>query len=284
MKNQLKTVILLASLSGLLLWTGQLIGGVNGLGVMLVFALLMNVGSYWYSDKIVLRMYNARRVTREEAPGIHSMIDELSKRAKIPKPRVYLVPTEVPNAFATGRNPKNSAVAVTSGILKVLSKEELKGVLAHELAHISNRDTLITTIAATIATVISYIAYIAQWAAIFGGFGGRDNEGGSNILSFLILVVLTPIIASILQLALSRSREYLADETGAKYCRTGQPLASALLKLESATKIMPMKGGVTATEGLFIVNPFRKDFFINLLSTHPSTASRVERLKKMRFY
>jgi len=281
-KNQLKTVILLALLSGLLLFVGHLVGGFNGLSVMLAFSVIMNLGTYWYSDKIVLKMYGAKLVERNEAPGIHEIVDELSRRASIPKPRIYLVSSSICNAFACGRNYKNAAVAVTSGILKVLSKEELKGVLAHELAHISNRDTLITTVAATIATVISYAAYMAQWAAIFGGFGNRDDRGGSNILSFLILVILTPIIASILQLALSRSREYLADEAGAKYCRNGHPLANALLKLDASVKMNPLKGNTT-TEGLFIVNPFKVDVFSKLFSTHPPIQLRVEKLKKMRF-
>ncbi len=282
-KNQLKAIILLGLLTGLLLWVGHLVGGINGLSVMLVFSLLMNMGSYWYSDKIVLAMYGAKQVSRSEASGVHSIVEELSRTAGIPKPRIYLVQSEIPNAFATGRNPQNAAVAVTSGILKVLSKEELKGVLAHELAHVKNRDTLITTIAATVASVISYVAFMAQWGALLGGFGGdRDNRSGNNIISFLVLVILTPLIATILQLALSRSREYSADESGAKYCKTGLPLASALHKLDQAANLLPMKGN-SATGGLFIVNPFRADALTSFFSTHPSTKSRVEKLKEMKF-
>ncbi|MBI4918761.1 zinc metalloprotease HtpX [archaeon] len=282
-KNQLKTILLLGLLSGLLLWVGQLFGGINGLSIMLVFSLLMNLGTYWFSDKIVLKMYGAKPVSKTEAPGVHKIVEELSKTAEIPKPKIYLVNSEVPNAFATGRNPQNAAIAVTSGILKVLDKEELKGVLAHELAHVKNRDTLITTIAATIASVISYIAYMAHWAALFGGFGSRDNDrGGSDIISFLVLVVLTPIVAALLQLALSRSREFLADESGAKYCNAGLPLASALHKLETAANLLPLKGN-SATGGLFIVNPFRGQALVNLFSTHPSTSERAKRLKAMKF-
>ncbi len=282
-KNQLKTILLLGLLTGLLLWVGHLFGGINGLRIMLVFSLLMNLGTYWFSDKIVLKMYHAKPVSKNEAPEIHKIVEELSKTAGIPKPKIYLVNNEVPNAFATGRNPQNAAVAVTSGILKVLSKEELKGVLAHELAHVKNRDTLITTIAATIASVISYTAYMAHWAAIFGGFGGRDdNRGGSDIASFLVLVILTPVIATLLQLALSRSREFLADESGARYCRNGLPLANALQKLDTAANLLPLKGN-SATGGLFIVNPFRGQALVKLFSTHPSTSERTKRLKAMKF-
>ena len=277
-QNQLKTVILLSVLTALLLGVGQLIGGQSGLIIGLTFALIMNFGSYWFSDKIVLMMYKAKKVTKKEAPQLYEIVKEVSEKAKLPMPKVYIIQTGTPNAFATGRNPKNAAVAATTGILELLTKEELKGVMAHEMAHVKNRDILIATIAATIAGVISYIATMAQWAAIFGG---RDDNRG-NGLQLLVLAILTPIIATIIQLAISRSREYIADETGAKIVHNSQSLASALKKLEAGVKAHPLGFGNTATSSLFITNPFNARGIISLFSTHPPIDERVRRLKEMK--
>jgi heat shock protein HtpX len=281
--NRIKTVFFLGLMSALLLGIGQLLGGFKGLTIGLAFALLMNVGSYWFSDKLVLKMYRAKKVTKSQAPGLHKMIKEIADKAELPMPKVYLVPSASPNAFATGRNPSHAAVAVTQGILNLLNKEELRGVLAHEMAHIKNRDILITTIAATIAAVISYVAFIARWGAIFGGFGGRDNQGGGNILQFLVLAILAPITATIVQLALSRAREYQADKTGANLIQDSKSLASALDKLHAGTASCPMRMGNAQTGGLFIVNPFSAKGLVGLFSTHPPAGERCKRLRQMKF-
>ena len=283
MFNQFKTALLLGILTGILLVIGGLVAGQAGLTVALVFAVLMNVGSFLFSHKIVLAMYRAKEVKKSENPELHKMVEELAKEAGLPKPKIYLVPSDNPNAFATGPSYKKGIVAVTKGILDLLSKEELKGVLAHELAHIKNRDMLISTIAATIASVISYIAFMARFAAIFGGMRG-DNER-NNVVELLVLAILAPITAMLIQLAISRSREFLADERGAGFMKAGQPLASALLKLESHGKTHPMKLGADATNHLFIVNPFRGTgrAFVNLFMTHPPIPKRVEKLRGMHF-
>ncbi|MBI1969463.1 zinc metalloprotease HtpX [Candidatus Woesearchaeota archaeon] len=280
--NQVKTVLLLGALTGLLLFIGNLLGGMQGLTIAFLFSVLMNVGMYWFSDKIVLMMYRAREATKKDYPEYHAMIEDICKKAGLPKPKLYIVPSTTPNAFATGRSPKHAAVACTEGILQLLNKEELRGVLSHEMSHVKNRDILITTIAATIAGVISYVAMMARWAAIFGGMGGRDNNGRGNILGFLVIAILAPIIALILQLAISRSREYLADHTGAKLIKNPLPLADALQKLETANKHHPMKFGNPATSSLFIVNPFSGRALLQLFSTHPPLAERVRRLREMR--
>ncbi|MBN2421958.1 zinc metalloprotease HtpX [Candidatus Woesearchaeota archaeon] len=280
MKNQIKTVILLALLSGLLLGVGQLIGGTQGLTIALVFAIVMNFGAYWFSDKIVLAMYRAKEIDRNSE--IYSLVKDIAKKAKLPTPKVYIIQSNNPNAFATGRNPKNASVALTTGIANLLNKKELEGVIAHELSHIKNRDTLIATIAATIASVISYIAAIARWGAIFGGYSSRDNRKGTSGLELLVLAILTPLIATIIQLAISRSREYLADETAAKTIHNPEGLASALLKLENYSKRFPLRFGNKATASLFIVNPFSGEALINLFSTHPSIKKRVEKLRSMK--
>ncbi|MBI2109944.1 zinc metalloprotease HtpX [Candidatus Woesearchaeota archaeon] len=282
MINQIKTVLLLGGLSGLLLLIGSLIGGQQGLFIALAFSLLMNFGAYWFSDKIVLAMYRAKEVSRSQAPQLHSIIEEICKKANLPKPKIYIVPTDTPNAFATGRNPKHAAVAATEGILKILNKNELRGVLAHELGHVQNRDILITTIAATIASVISYIAYMARFAAMFGDSRNNDR-GSSGIIGLLLLSILAPIAALILQLAISRSREYLADETGANTLHDSESLALALEKIERSVKINPLRFGNVATSSLFIVNPFSGQAFIKLFSTHPSTHERAKRLRAMKF-
>jgi heat shock protein HtpX len=280
-KNQLKTAILLAGLTALLLFVGRLIGGQLGLAIGLAFALLMNFGAYFFSDRIVLAMYRAKPLGQKEHPELHRMMKEITHLAGIPMPKLYIIPTSTPNAFATGRNPKHAAVACTEGILQLLDKEELRGVLAHEVAHIKNRDILVQTIAATIAGVISYVASMAQWAAIFG-FGGRDGEEGPNMISLLVLAILTPIIATIIQLAISRSREYLADETGAKTIKDPKALARALAKLEQGVKHDPLRFGNPTTSSLFIANPFSARGLIGLFSTHPPMEKRIARLNGMK--
>ena len=277
-KNQLKTVVLLALLTALLLWIGSF-WGTSGIIIGLVFAILINFGSYWYSDKIVLAMYHAKPVTEQQAPRLYRIVREVIQLANLPMPKVYILPTDNPNAFATGRNPNHAAIACTKGILELLNDDELKGVIAHEASHVKNRDILIQTVAATIAGVISYAAMMARWAAIFGGFGGRDRNSG---LELIALAILTPIIAAILQLAISRSREFLADETAARTLHNSFGLASALEKLEQGVKKNPLRFGSKATSCLFIANPFRGGL-LNLLSTHPPMSERINKLKSMNF-
>ncbi len=273
-----KTVILLGLLTALLLWIGSFFGQA-GLTFAIIFAVLINFGSYWFSDKIVLAMYRAKPVTKKHAEPLYKLVEEVAKEAKIPMPKVYIVPGPTPNAFATGRSPKHAAVACTEGIIALLEKEELKAVIAHEISHIKNRDTLIATIAATIAGVISYIAAMARWAAIFGSNRDR-NDGG--MLQLLVLAILTPLIATIIQLAISRSREYLADATGAKIIKNPKALASALHKIETGIMHYPMRFGNRAGASLFIENPFRGEALINLFSTHPPTKERIKRLNEMK--
>jgi len=278
--NRLKTVILLGALTGVFLLIGSY-WGYGGMTIAIIFALVMNVGSYWFSDKIVLKIYRAKEVKDNDSPKLFKLVREVADRAGIPMPRVYIIPAENMNAFAVGRDYTHSAVAFTQGILQALDKEELEGVIAHEISHIKNRDTLIQTIAATIAGVISYVAFMARWAAIFGGFGGdRDNDG---ILGFLVLAILAPLIATIIHLALSRSREYLADESAAKTLHNSKGLASALNKLEASAKLQPFRFGNKTTSSLFIVNPFRGQAFFQLFSTHPATEARVKKLNEMKF-
>lgn len=282
MWNQIKTVLLLGILTGLLLFLGSFFG-TTGLTIAIIFVVLMNGVTYFFSDKIALMMYRAKEIKKNEYPQFHYIINELCKENKMHKPRLYVIPSETANAFATGRNEKNAAVACTEGILKLLTKEELKGVLAHELSHVKNKDILITTVAATIAGIISYLAHMAQFAAIFGGLGRDENRSGGNVLGLLILAILTPIIALIIQLAISRSREYLADESGAKMIKNSKPLASALEKIHLSVKTRPLTFGPQSGSSLFIANPFKSDFFTNILSTHPSLKSRLERLNKLNF-
>ncbi len=231
MKNMLKTTVLLAALTGLLVIIGDYFGGTGGMIIAFLFAVILNFGSYWYSDKIVLKMYRAKEVSPAEAPNLHRIVDGLVMKAGIPKPKVYIVESGMPNAFATGRDPKHAAVAATTGILELLSYEEMEGVLAHELAHVKNRDTLISAIAATLAGVVTMLAHWAQWAAIFGGFGGRDDDNG-GIIGLIAMAILAPIAATLIQLAISRSREFAADAEGAKISRKPWALADALEKLE----------------------------------------------------
>jgi heat shock protein HtpX len=280
MWNQLKTVMLLGLLSGLVLAAGYLIGGNQGLTIALAFAVLMNFGMYFFSHKLVLAMYRAKPASKHDFPHLHKMVEEISHKIGLPKPALYIVPTQTPNAFATGPSPKKAVVAVTEGILGLLTDHELKGVLAHEISHVKNRDMLVTTIAATLAAVISYLAMMARFAAIFGG--GRDENGRGNILGILVLAILAPIIAMILQLAISRSREYLADETGARTIKDPHGLANALNKLEHGCRARPLRHGNPATSSLFIVNPFTAGGLVSLFSTHPATAERVKRLMQMK--
>lgn len=282
--NSLKTTVLLAALTGLLLAIGNLFGGTQGMTFMLVVSVLMNFFSYWYSDKIVLKMYDAREVTKAQAPDLVRLVERLTQAAGMPMPRVYVINTDTPNAFATGRDPEHAAVAVTTSIMRALNYEELEGVLAHELAHIQNRDTLISTVVATIAGVITMIAHLAQWAAIFGlGRNNDDDNGLGGILEFLILVVVAPLAATLIQLGISRTREFQADATGAKFCGKPLALASALQKIEYYAKHRVMPEATPATSHMFIVNPFSGagSWMTSLFSTHPSTEQRVAKLQEL---
>ncbi len=276
MSNQIKTVLLLGLLTGLLLGIGYLFGGQSGLFIALVFSFLFNFGAYWFSDKIVLWMYGAKLVSVSENPKLHGIVNEVCSLSKIPKPQVYRIPSDAANAFATGRDPNHAAIACTDGIMKLLTDEELKGVIAHEISHVKNRDVLVTTIAATIAGVISYLARFSLF------FGGGDDDNRGNFIYLLILAILTPIIALLIQLAISRSREYLADETGARAIHNSHGLASALQKLEAEASRKPLGMGTEATASLFIVNPFRGNAILGLFSTHPPLQDRVKRLRAMR--
>jgi len=284
-KNQIKTVALLTILAVLLMFIGRLIGGTNGLFIGLAFALGINFVSYWWSHKIVLKIYRAKEADPSEYRELHQIVESLAARAKLPKPKVYILPTPQSNAFASGRNPKHAVVAVTQGLIKLLNKQELEGVIGHELSHIKNRDILISTIAATIAAVISYIAMIARWGAIFGGFGGRDSEGSSNILELLVLAIVAPLMAMIIQFAISRSREYLADESAAKLTHNPHGLISALQKIHDNVSHFPFRrmGTTDATAHMFIHNPFKGKSLLGLFSTHPNLENRIKRLKAVRF-
>jgi heat shock protein HtpX len=282
MANLFKTGVLLAALTVLVVLIGGALGGQNGMVMAFVMAMVMNLGSYWFSDKIVLAMYRAQPVDEASAPALYRIVRGLVTRAGLPMPRVYIIPGESPNAFATGRNPEHAAIAVTEGILRIMSEEELEGVLAHELSHVRNRDTLIMAIAATLAGAITYMAHMAQWAMIFGG-GRRDNdeqESGGGLVGGLLMIVLAPLAATLIQLAISRSREFHADATGARIA--GQPLglAKALEKLEMASKAVPMHA-TPATAHLFIVNPLTGGGWMTLFMTHPPVSERVARLRAL---
>ena len=279
MTSQLKTALLLVLLTALILFIGQAMGGRSGLIIAFAFALIMNVGSYWFSDKIVLTMYKAKELSPSEAPMLHAMVEDLAKNAGIPKPRICLIPDDSPNAFATGRNPQHAVVAVTQGIMRLLSPDELRGVIAHEIGHITNRDILVQSIAGVLASVVMVLANMMQWAAIFGG-SRSDGEGGGNVFSALLVALLAPIAASLIQFAISRSREYLADATGAKLCGNPLSLASALGKLGAYSKQVPMQQGSPATAHMFIVNPFAGGIG-KFFSTHPPLEDRIHRLQEM---
>jgi heat shock protein HtpX len=278
MGNTFKTALLLTAMTLLLLAIGQAIGGRNGLTIALIFAGVMNFVSYFFSDKIALAMYRARPVTREELPRAYQIVERLTQRVGLPMPKIYVIPTDSPNAFATGRNPSHASVAVTQGILQLLNDEELEGVLAHELGHVRNRDILISSIAATLAGAITYIARMGYWASLFGYGGGRDDRdrGGGGLTALLMLIV-APIAAMLIQLAVSRSREYQADETGAHFTGNPYALASALEKLDAYARKRPMIAS-PSTAHLFIIQPMVGIDFASLFSTHPPIAKRIERL------
>jgi heat shock protein HtpX len=260
----------------MLLVVGHLLGGQPGVVIALGFAALMNLGSYWFSDKIVLKLYRARPVTEQEAPRLHAMVDGLVARAGLPKPKLYVLPQKAPNAFATGRNPQHAAVAVTQGLLELMSSEEVEGVLAHELAHVKNRDILISSVAATIAGAVSMLAYFARWGAIFGGIGDRDDRGG-GLIQVLALAIVAPIVALVIQMAVSRSREYAADATGAQIAGNPHGLARALEKLGHYSKRVPLEAS-PATSHMFIVKPLSARGMLSLFSTHPPIEERIRRL------
>ncbi len=278
--NGLKTMVLMVTLTLMLVGFGAILGGKTGMTIALLMAFVMNFITYWFSDKIVLKMYGAREVSEAEAPQLYSMVRSLSQRAGLPMPRVCIIDEDQPNAFATGRNPAHGTVAVTTGIMRILSREELEGVIAHELAHIKNRDILVSTVAATIAGAISYLAQMAQWAAIFGG-RSDDEEGGSNPLAAIVMMIVGPIAAMLVQMAISRAREYGADEGGARICGNPMYLANALKKLHMASQQIPLDAN-PATSHMFIVNPLTGGGILRLFSTHPPIEDRIERLQAMR--
>jgi heat shock protein HtpX len=275
--NSIKTVFLMSLMMALFLLVGYAIGGNGGMTIALILSLVMNFGSYWFSDKIVLSMYRAKQITRADAPKFYDMVERLAQNANLPMPKVYIINDPTPNAFATGRNPQNAAVAATTGILQSLNDEEIAGVMAHELAHIKNRDILISTIAATLVGTISYIAHMAGWLAMFGR--NNDDDSGSALGSF-VLIILSPIIATLLQLAISRSREFLADEGGARISRNPLALASALSKISRANQVHHMRNVEPSTAHMFIVSPLFGGIG-KLFSTHPPIEERIKRLQKL---
>lgn len=282
MSNALKTTLLLGALTGIILWIGQFMGGSQGLLIAGVFAVAMNFGSYWFSDTIVLKMYRGREVGMNEAPEFYQVVQNLTARAGLPMPKLYILPTPGANAFATGRNPQHAAVAVTEGILQLMKRDELEGVLAHELSHVKNRDILISSIAATLAGVIMMVASMARWAALFGGFSRNDRDNGGGALGLLAMAILAPLAATLIQLAISRSREFQADASAAQILHTGEPLARALEKLNAAAERIPMQAS-PQTAHMFIVNPLSGRAFASLFSTHPSAEERIKRLRSMQF-
>ncbi len=277
--NTFKTFVLLLALTLFFVWIGGLIGGRTGMTFALIFAGMMNFFAYWFSDRIVLAMYRAKEVTEAEAPELYSIVRQLAQKAGMPMPRVYIIHADQPNAFATGRSPKHAAVAVTTGIMRLLSTEELAGVIGHELAHIKHRDVLISTVAATIAGAISYLAQMAQWIFVFGGFSRDDDEGGNPIVALLMMII-APIVAMIVQMAISRSREFAADAGGARLVGNPRYLASALRKLHMASQTISMEAN-PATSHLFIVNPLSGRNIAKLFSTHPPIEERIARLEAM---
>lgn len=283
--NTIKTTLLMAALTGLLVVVGKTVGGMNGMVMAFAIALVINGLTYWFSDRIVLMMHRAQELQPGEAPQVHRMVGRLCARANLPKPRLYVIPDEGLNAFATGRDPRHAAVAYTAGILRALDDRELEGVTAHELAHVKNRDMLISTIAAVMAGAITMVASMARWAAMFGGFGrsGDDEQDGGGLgelLGFLFLVIVAPLAAMLIQLAVSRSREYLADATGAQTCGNPKGLANALRQLDRAAHVVPTHTQ-PATAHLFIVNPLRGGGLFALFSTHPPVEERIARLEAM---
>ena len=280
MSNIFKTALLLAVLTVMLVLLGGAIGGRQGMLIAFVMAIVFNFASYWWSDKMVLAMYRAQPITEAQAPGLYNMVHRLASKANVPMPRVYLIPSEQPNAFATGRNPEHAVVAVTEGIMRILDDEELEGVLAHEMSHVVNRDVLISTIAATLAGAITYLAHMAQWAAIFGG-GRRDDDDSPSPIAMMLMAVVAPLAALLVQMAVSRSREFQADASGARLAGRTWGLSKALEKLDMASKVVPMDAN-PATAHLFIVNPLSGQMLAKLFSTHPPMEERIARLRAMR--
>ncbi len=282
MGNQIRTTILLALMTALILWVGQLLGGRQGMIIALIFAAGMNFFSYWYSDKLVLKMYRAREVTPGQAPELYETVQRLTQRAGLPMPRLYVIPQQTPNAFATGRNPEHAVVAVTEGLLSIMEHDEVAGVLAHELAHVKNRDILIGSIAATLAGAIMVLASLARWSAIFRGIGSNDEEGGGGgFIGLIVMSIIAPMAAMVIQMAISRSREYLADATGAGFVGNPEGLARALEKLGAYSKRLPMNAN-PSTAHMFIVNPLSGKSLMGLFSTHPPLEERIARLRGSR--
>jgi heat shock protein HtpX len=279
--NRLKTTLLLSLLTVLMVFMGNAIGGQTGMAFAFLMAAAMNFFSYWFSDKIVLKMYGAQEIGEHDHPAFYGMVHRLALKAGLPMPRVYIIPSDSPNAFATGRNPEHAAVAATEGILRILSPEELEGVMAHELAHVRNRDILVGTIAATIAGAISMIGSMLQWGAMLGAGRSDDEEGAGGLIGSLAMAILAPIAAMLIQMAVSRSREYLADESGARICGNPPALASALKKLHAASRMLPMTEARPATAHMFTVNPLTGGGLMSLFSTHPPMEERISRLEGM---
>jgi heat shock protein HtpX len=282
MSSMIKTTVLLAALTGLIMLIGGMVGGHSGLAIAFVFAIGLNFFSYWFSDKMVLRAYGAQPLDASNAPELYAIVNELANSANIPMPKLYMIDSDTPNAFATGRNPKHAAVAVTRGIMRICTREELKGVIGHELSHVLNRDILISSVAATLAGVVMMVGSMARWGALLGGFGGRDeNNRGGGMIELLAMAILAPLAATMIQLAISRTREYQADASGAHLTHNPLLLANALRKLESANERMPMADASQATAHLFIVNPLNAGGLSRLFSTHPPIEERIRRLEQM---
>ncbi len=277
--NTVKTGALMAVLTALLVIAGSAMAGRGGAMFAFVLAIIMNFSSYWFSDKIVLKMYKGRQIGRSDYPEIYDMVERLTRKAGLPMPKVYITPQQEPNAFATGRDPEHAAIAVTSGITQLLSKDELEGVISHEIAHIKNRDILISSIAATMAGAITMLASMARWGLIFGGFGGDDDDDG-GVFGAIIMMIVAPLAAMLIQMAISRAREYKADQVGGGICGHPLSLANALQKLEGYAKRMPMRQATPATAHMFIINPLRGQALASLFSTHPPTEERVKRLRE----
>jgi heat shock protein HtpX len=279
--NTIRTTLLLGALTGLLMLIGGYFGGKSGVVIAFLFAMVMNFGSYWFSDKIVLRMYKAQEISESQAPELYGIVKNLALRGDLPMPRVYVIPENTPNAFATGRDENHAVVAVTEGITRILNRDELEGVIGHELTHIKNKDMLIGSIAATLAGAIVMLANMAQWAAIFGGVSRDDDEGGGGLIGLILMAILAPIAATVIQMAISRSREFLADAGGAKISGKPYGLAGALEKLQRASQAIPMDAN-PSTAHMFIVNPLTGGSLMSLFSTHPPLEERIARLKSMR--
>ena len=278
MTSQLKTLLLMAGLSAVLIVMGSALGGRQGIVIALVLAVIMNIGSFWFSDKIVLSMYRAQELSPEDAPMVHQIVEELAGRAGVPKPRLFIVPQEAPNAFATGRDPEHGVIAVTDGIMRLLPPEQLRGVLAHEMAHIAHRDILIQTVAGVLGSAITAIANMLQFSMIFGG--SRDEEGNSNPLAAIAMMILGPLAATLIQMAISRRREYMADAAGAEYCGDPLALAGALNNLDAYSRHIAMQAN-PATENMFIVPPLSGDATRRMFSTHPPMEERIANLQEM---